>query len=415
MTTDSRSLYASLLGLTSPWEIRDVEMKSGVGEVHIHVALPEGVRWVCPECQAEAPIHDHQERTWRHLDTCQFKTLVHARVPRLSCPNHGFRQVKVSWAEPGSRFTALFESLAIDWLRAASVSAVAKLLRISWAEADGIMQRAVVRGLARRQLKAPRYAGVDETSFQKRHEYVTIVSDLVEGHALHVADERGREALDEFWTALPEGQIEKIEAVAMDMWEPYIQSTRAHLPGADAKIVFDKFHVVQHLGNAVDLVRRKEHRALMAGGDPILKGTKYRWLESAKGRNWAEARAFNLLRGLVTLVSRAWALKDAAMALWNLKNVTVADRNFRRWYGWARRSRLEPMRKVAEMIKRHWANIRTYFTHRITNAGSESMNAKIQMVKRRACGFRNRARFKVAIFFHCGGLDLYPATLKSGQ
>ena len=415
MTTDSRCLYASLLGLTSPWEIQDVEMKAGVGEVHIHVALPEGVRWVCPECQAEAPIHDHQERTWRHLDTCQFKTLVHARVPRLDCPAHGIRQLKVSWAEPGSRFTALMEALAIDWLRAASVSAVAKQLRLSWAEADGIMQRAVVRGLARRKLKAPRYAGVDETSFQKRHEYVTVVSDLEHGHVLHVADDRGREALDGFWASLPEGQVEKIEAVAMDMWEPYIQSTRAYLPGADDKIVFDKFHVVQHLGNAVDLVRRKEHRSLMAAGEPILKGTKYRWLESSKGRSWAEARAFNLLRGLVTLVSRAWALKEAAVALWNLKNVTVADRNLRLWYGWARRSRLEPMRKVAEMIKRHWANIRTYFAHRITNAGSESMNAKIQMVKRRACGFRSRVRFKVAIFFHCGGLDLYPATLKSAQ
>lgn len=415
MKIDSGSLYATLLGLRAPWVIQDVEMKPEAGEVHIQVALPAGERWVCPECLSPAPIHDHQERTWRHLDTCQYKTLIHARVPRLNCPTHGIRQLVVPWAEPGSQFTALFEALAIDWLQQASIKAVAKQLRISWAEADGIMTRAVRRGLERRKLEAPRYAGVDETSFQKRHQYVTVVSDLERGRVLHVADERGQEALDEFWTQLSEAQLAKIEAVAMDMWEPYIQSTRTHLPGAEAKIVFDKFHVAQHLGKAVDLVRRQEHRARMAEGDPILKGTKYLWLENPKGRSWLEAREFNLLRQLVTLASRAWALKEAAMSLWSLRYVGVADRNFVAWYGWARRSRLEPMRKVAAMLKRHWANIRTYFAHRITNAGSESMNARIQSVKRRACGFRNRVRFKVAIYFHCGGLDLYPATLSSGQ
>lgn len=199
----------------------------------------------------------------------------------------------------------------------------------------------------------------------------------------------------------------------MDMWEPYIQSTLEHLPGAADKIVFDKFHIAQHLGNAVDLVRRQEHRSNMAAGDPILKGTKYRWLESPRGRSWSESRAFNLLRDLAPRMGRAWALREAAMALWALHNPQVADRNFAIWYRWARRSQIEPMRKVAAMIKRHWANIRTYFTHRVTNAGAESLNAKIQSAKRRACGFRNRERFRTAIFFHCGGLNLYPAAVST--
>ena len=413
--TDSRTLYATLLGVTDPWGVELVEMKRAVGEVHVTVALPKGERWVCPECEAAAPIHDHQERTWRHLDTCQFKTFVHARVPRLNCPRHGIKQLRVAWAEPGSRFTALFEALAIDWLKQASVKAVAQQMRLTWDEADGIMSRAVRRGLARRTLEAPRHAGVDETSFQKRHEYVTVVSDLERGCVLHVADNRGRAALDEFWTSLTPEQRGQVEAVAMDMWEPYIQSTRKHLPGAEAKIVFDKFHVAQHLGNAVDLVRRQEHRARMAQGDPILKGTKYRWLESPKGRDWSAARAFNLLRELATRVGRAWALREAAMALWNLHYPGVADRNFAAWYRWARSSQLEPMRKVAAMIKRHWANIRTYFTHRITNAGAESINARIQAAKRRAYGFRSRERFRIAIYFHCGGLDIYPASRMAGS
>ncbi len=410
--TDSRTLYATLLGITEPWGVELVEMKQEAGEVHVRVALPTNTRWVCPECHAAAPIHDHQDRTWRHLDTCQFRTLVHARVPRLNCPSHGIRQLRVAWAEAGSRFTALFEALAIDWLRQTSITAVAKQLRISWDEADGIMQRAVQRGLARRQLEPPRYVGVDETSFQKRHEYVTVVGDLERDRVIHVSDDRSQASLDAFWQRLRPEQRASIEGVAMDMWEPYIRSTHEYLAEADQKVVFDKFHVAQHLGDAVDQVRRREHRARLAEGDPILKGTKYDWLRNPEGRSWSEARAFNLLRAIVTRVGKAWALKEAAMELWDLHHAGVADRNFKRWFHWARCSRLEPIRRVALMIKRHWANIRTYFRHRITNAGVEGLNSKIQMVKFRARGFRSRERFRKAIYFHCGGLDLYPATVR---
>jgi len=186
----------------------------------VTVALPAHTRWLCAECLVAAPIHDHQERTWRHLDTCQFKTLVHARVPRLNCPTHGIKQLRVPWGEPGSQFTALFEALAIDWLRQASVSAVAKQMRITWDEAAGIQKRAVRRGLARRRLEAPRYVGVDETSFQKRHEYVTVVSDLEGTRVLHVADDRTRESLDAFWEGLSVEQRAGVRGVAMDDMGP---------------------------------------------------------------------------------------------------------------------------------------------------------------------------------------------------
>ncbi len=153
----------------------------------------------------------------------------------------------------------------------------------------------------------------------------------------------------------------------------------------------------------------------LAQGDPILKGTKYDWLRNPEGRSWSEVRAFNLLRQIVTRVGKAWALKEAAMELWNLRYAGAADRNFKRWFHWARCSRLEPIRQVALMIKRHWANIRTYFRHRITNAAVEGLNSKIQTVKARARGFRNRERFRNATYFHCGRLDLYPAGLRAGS
>jgi transposase len=341
--------------------------------------------------------------------TCQFHTIVHARVPRLKCPTHGVRQLQVPWAEPGSQFTAMFEALAIDWLKQASIIAVARHLRISWDEAAGIQSRAVKRGLARREQVSPRYVGVDETSFQKRHEYVTVVSDLERTRVLYVADDRTQASLDGFWTGLPRERLNVIEAVAMDMCAPYIQSTLLHVPAADEKIVFDKFHIAQSLGQALDQVRRMESRRLGSEGDFTLKGTRYAWLRHPGRFTREETREFAALRARVHRMARAWELKETAMAIFDLKAAWAARRNFAAWFQWAIRSQLEPMKRVARTLLKHWDQIENYFRHRITNASLEAMNTTIQQVKRRSRGFRNRDRFREAIYFHCGGLALYPA------
>ncbi|MBK7975726.1 MAG: ISL3 family transposase [Deltaproteobacteria bacterium] len=201
-----------------------------------------------------------------------------ADVPRSNCPEHGPLQVTVPWAEAGSRFTALFEALVIDWLHEASLSGVARQVRITWDEADGIQTRAVRRGLARRERRLPTRIGVDETSFQKRHEYVTVVIDQVAGDVVHVADDRKRASLETYLAGHSVEERAAVETVAMDMHQPYIQAVKATIPLAALKICFDKFHVASHLGQAVDRVRREENRALLEEGDGRLKRTKYLWL-----------------------------------------------------------------------------------------------------------------------------------------
>ncbi len=412
---DEKSLYAAVLGVTSPWGVEKVDLRLTEGEIHVWVALPAATRWVCPECLAEAPIHDHQERVWRHLDTCQYRTLIHARVPRLRCSTHGIKQIKVPWAEPLSRFTALFEALAIDWMKQACIRAVAERMGLSWDEAAGIQARAVHRGLARREAETVCRVGVDETSFKKRHEYVTVVSDPARGRVLYVGDDRKRETLDVYWTSLTDGQREAIRAVGMDMWEPYIQSVLAHVPQGAEKIVFDRYHIMAHMGKAVDRVRRLEHRALSSLGNETLTGTKYFWLyaeENLPAKHWER---FFLLKAQGLKTARAWAMKENLRHLWSCSSAGWAERYFRRWYFWATHSRLQPVIQAARMIKRHWTNIKTYFAHRITNAGAEAMNAKIQAIKSMSRGFRNRERFRNSIYFHCGGLSLYPAGIRINQ
>ena len=150
-----RDLYSQILGLVKPWTVVDVDLNASNQEVIVRVESDASHKHSCPECGAACPRHDARERRWRHLDTCQFKTILVAKVPRISCPAHGVKQVAVPWAEPGSRFTALFEGLVIDWLKEASVSAVTRLLRVSWDEASGIMERAVARGWRERRGEVP--------------------------------------------------------------------------------------------------------------------------------------------------------------------------------------------------------------------------------------------------------------------
>jgi len=152
----SREVFERLRGLTRPWEVRDVDLALTENKVRVFVDLGEDAVLVCPQCGQPCPGYDRRQRQWRHLDTMQNETLVIAEVPRLKCPEHGVRQVSVPWAEDSSRFTALFEALVINWLKEASFAAVARQLGLSWDQVAGIQDRAVRRGLARRELTAER-------------------------------------------------------------------------------------------------------------------------------------------------------------------------------------------------------------------------------------------------------------------
>jgi transposase len=403
-----RELYRQILGIESPWSVERVELQVEKGEVHIHLNHKD-TTWPCSECGKECGLYDHQvERRWRHLDTCQFQTILHASPPRSDCPHHGPRVVKLPWAEPNSRFTALFEALAIEWLKHASQLAVSTQMKLSWDEIHAVQDRAVKRGLQRRKASQIRYLGVDEKAYKTGHSYLTLVNDLEKGHVLFVAEDREEKSLDAFWPTLTSEQLCSIEAVAIDMWDAYLNSLRKHLPDADKKIVFDKFHIAQHLTDAIDRVRRKENKVLRLKGDNRLKLTRYCWLKNKANMTLSEKRRFAHLKNSTLQSARAWALKQAAMRIFDYTSDTWARKHFRWWYNWATHSRLEPMKKVAGMMKRRLENILTYLQHQITNAGSESINSKLQWLKYTARGFRNKQNFINAIYFHCGGLDMAP-------
>jgi transposase len=404
-------LYSQILGIQKPWKVTSVQVSLENDEIEVRVEHGTG-KLVCPKCGQPSPGYDMRARRWRHLDTCQLKTLLVADVPRVQCKEHGVLTVDVPWAASGSGFTALFEALVIDWLKIAPTNAVAERLRLSWNAVDGIMQRAVERGLSRRQALSPKRLSVDETAYRKGHDYVTVVTDQATSTVLHVAEDRLTTSLDSFYDQLDEQQLADIEVVCMDMWPAYIKATRNALKDADSKIAFDRFHIAQYLGKGVDQVRRTEHRQLLKADDHQLKGTKYQWLRNPANMDWHQRRAFSLLRHSSLKTARAWAMKDFAAHLWHYKHRTWALKGWKGLINWLAHSRLEPMKKVGATLKKHLWGIINAVIFKADNSYAESINSRIQSLKARARGFRNKQRFRNAIYFHFGGLQLYPAGVR---
>ena len=400
--------YALLLGIGSPWEVKTVALKLAAKEVEIELGWQWGAAAQCPECGGPCSIHDRApERTWRHLDTMQFTTLIRARIPRSQCPEHGVKTMAVPWAAPQGRFTLLFERFAVDVLLASgSVSQGCELMGIGWETAQEIMRRAVERGLERRQLEGLKHLGMDEKSFKRGQSYITLLTDLDQSRVLDVVEERTVAASEQLWATLTAGQKQAVEAVAVDMWAPFIQTIEQQVPGAD--IVHDKFHVSKYLGEAVDKVRRQEHKELMAQGDETLKGSRQLWLYNPQHFSAEQAAEFSALKDLHLKVARAWAAKELFSKFWAYQSEGWARRFFKDWFGWVSRSRLKPVIEVARMLKRHLDNLLTYLKHHITNAVTEGLNSKIQSLKAAARGFRSFRNYRVRILFFCGKLNLYP-------
>ena len=400
--------YGLLHGVSSPWEISSVDLDVVVHKVDIVIEYTDD-KGPCPECGLICPKHDERkERTWRHLDTMQFATHLHCKLPRIRCKEHGAKSINAPWAGKNSRFTLMFEAFAIRVLTAArSVKEASILLGLNWHQVEAIKKRAVERGLSRRKDDPVHYLGIDEKQFRSGHRYITSLVDLEGGRVLDVVEERTEVACKTLIEqALTKSQQEQVTAVALDMWKAYANAVGDILPQAD--IVHDRFHISQHLNEAVDQVRRKENKELVKQGDGILKGSKYLWLTNEENLKEKFTERFDQLKNSDLKVARAWAIKELFRGFWDCINAGCAKRHFERWYAWAIRSRLEPIKAKARMIKSHLDNMLTYFKHRISNAVAEGLNSKIQTVKSNARGYRSFDGFRNSILFYCGGLEMAP-------
>ena len=407
------ALYTQILGIQPPWEIDHINLDMEQERVDVYVEWPAKEDAPCPICQKEqkdtlCKIHDRRkERVWRHLDTCQMKTYIHSHIPRVKCPLHGIKTISIDWADEMARFTCLFEGLAIQMLQiSANRSKTADILRVSWDELNRIMTRAVKRGLSRRQNEVIPSIGMDEKSFLAGHSYVTVMTDNTGKRVIDVAENRDGDAVDTLWKGLSEEQRDNVQSVCVDFWKAYIFGARRYAPQAD--IVYDRFHVTKHLNEAVDKVRKKEHRELCRHKDTRLSKTKYLWLKNPENWTDKDRNRYAILSENQLAVGRAWNRKELFREFWSLTTIAEAKAFFKHWYYSATHSRLKPVIDVAKMLNRHLAGLLTWIKHHVTNGLVEGFNSKIQQIKSVARGFRDFENYRIAILFHLGGLDMIP-------
>jgi len=404
---DELDLYDEILDLSPPWSVEQVVLDKSTKRVDVSIFCDTDSPLSCPKCHQVSPRYDLRKRSWRHLDTCQFPTWVHAGIPRVECDQHGVIQIDTPWAEQNSRFTAMFEHIVIGWLKETSISAVSRRLNISWNAVDGIMRRAVKRGIARRKNCFVKNLAVDEVSSKKGHRYVTIISNG-RGEVIEITDDRKAESLISFYKGCTKSQLEHIETVSMDMSPAYVSATKQCLDGWESKICFDRFHVMQDLNKAVNEVRRAEVSSVPKDYRVPLHKSRFSWLRSLQTLEKHHQQQIRELSSIAVKTARAWSIRQYAATIWDYTSRGWAMRAWMKWYGWAIRSRLQPIKTQAISIKKNLWGIINAIVHNKNNAGAEGINSQIKVLKVKARGFRNKERFKSSVLFHFGGLDLYP-------
>jgi transposase len=401
------SLYQQILGDTSPWRVDSVRLDVNALTVDVCLKVESKAVWACPQCHRRMHLKEWRTRRWRHLDSCQFKTILEADVPVVECEEHGSQTVQVPWAEKSSRFTLLFERFAIEVLQACPASRSAELLGISWDEVDGIKKRAVQRGLSRRSLDDLEYVCVDE-KVAGDGKAMTVVTGVLKGRSqvLYVADGCSSESLNSFWEWLGPDGCQRIKAVSMDMGKAYPCSVRQYCP--QAELIYDPFHIMKMLNKAVNEVRNREMLTGRGAAKKQLKGTRPLWLWGEENLPKRYSERFDQLKNSTLKTARAWGLKELWRNFRHCLDEADGRAYFKKWYCQVMASKLEPLKHVARTLKKHLDGIVTVLKYRFCNAIAEGMNSRIQLMVQKACGYRNKERLKTDILFHLGGLSMDP-------
>lgn len=402
---EDKQFFEQALGLKKPWKVAGVEMKMGSKRVEIEIECEGGTKWA--EAGEQLHIHGYEKRKWRHLDTMQFETIIEARVPRVRYADGSTRVVEVPWAERFSRMTRMMETFIIRVLKSSSsISRACELLGMSWEVVQGVMERAVERGLIRSDSEPLHRVGIDEKSIGRGHHYATLVNDLENNRVWDLVEGRDERSTMEAIGTLSEKQLLEVKSIAIDMWPAYMKAAKEKMP--EARIVHDKFHVSKHLNEAVDQVRKAEHKKLLSQGDKRLAGSKYKWMRSHDDLRSKAGREFRELYEANLKTSRAWTLKEAFRGFWKYIYRGSALKFFKAWKKSALLSRLKPVRKVVNMLAKHLEGLLNYCTEPITNAASEGFNSRVAALSANARGFRSFKNLRTRVLFFCGKLNLMP-------
>jgi transposase len=369
------------------------------GMVLFHLEQPRE-RLKCPACDSRnVVLRGSSDRLFRHVPIGGKRVWIHLAVPRVGCRDCGcVRRVKVTFADPRRRYTRALARYVLELSRHMTIKDVARHVGIGWDTVKEIQKTRLERHYARPRLKHLRKLAIDEIATRKGHVYMTVVLDLENGVVVFAGDGKGADSLLPFWKRLRASGA-RIQAVATDMSQAYIQAVETHLPGAD--LIFDRFHIVKLLGEKLTQLRRELYReAKEKLHKSVLKGT--RWLLLKHPENLDESRdekaRLEEALALNAPLATAYYLKDDLRQLWEQPNRTAARDFVTSWYLRAMDSGIRVMQQFARTLVGGLAGILNWFRHPISTSPLEGVNNKIKTMKRQAYGFRDQEFFKLKIY-----------------
>jgi transposase len=421
MSMDIEGLFTSALGLMLPWQVEGVALDTTRHRIDFEVRC-SAKRLSCPHCNAaEQPIHDRLHRSWRHLDFFQYEAWLHADVPRVACTACGkTTQLHVPWAREGSGFTLLFEALALALCKELPVLEAAKLLRCSDKQLWGRIKHYVDEARALDDMSTVRVVGIDETSLHKGQSYITVVHDLENKRLLFATAGRDHQTVLDFADDLKAhaGSPEAVQHVCQDMSAAYTLGVALALP--NAVISYDRFHVVAMAVDAMDKVRKAEMReepqavaqALGATDRKTIKGLMWGMRKNPDGWSPQQINTMHWLQHSGLKSARAWRLKMALREVYARaaasNDEVLAFVELKAWCSWARRSRLEPFKKLAKTIMQHARAVVRGMVDNRSNAFVEAMNGLLQQAKRAARGYRTASNFITIAYLRMSKLKHLP-------
>lgn len=398
----SAKLFEAALGIAEPWYIQGVDFDTAKKTLTIGVDFVAGSRFAVPGIDGAHPAYDSVTKRLRHLNFFQHECYLEVRMPRVRLPDGGIRLVEPDWVGKLAGFTLLFEALIIALCREMPFAAVARLVNLSWHRVAAICERYVDLALANADFSEIRRLAVDETSRAKGHDYITLFADADERKVLFVAEGRGADTVELFADDLAAhgGEPTAIESVSIDMSPAFIKGVGEHLP--NARITFDKFHVVAHASMAVDKTRRIEQKT-----DPSLKGLRWKLLKDRGSLSQSAQADLDALVAQVTTkrTARAWLYKEQLRDILDRKQINVVRGMLTQWCTNVMRSKVEPMKEVAKLIRNHMDGIVAWAQTRQTNGFLEALNGLFQAAKRKARGYGRFSTIRTVIFLIAGKLD----------
>lgn len=405
-------LFEAALGIAEPWLVASVDFDEKAKTLTVLIDFKPGTRFGISGHEGAHPVHDTVTKTYRHLNFFEHECHLQVRTPRVKLPNGSVRLVEPDFAGRLNGFTLLFEALILMLARQMPFAAVARIVGESPHRVLAVCQKYVEMACGLADYSDVTALAIDETSRARGHSYVTLAADAQARRVLFVTEGRDAKTIERLAQYLDDRgcPAQSITSASIDMSPAFIVGVTEHLP--NARITFDKFHVIGHASLAVDKMRRIEQRT-----DKSLKGLRWTLLKDRAKLKPAAAADLDALIAKMTVkrTARAWVYKEQLREILDRKQINVVRAMLEHWCTCVLRSKVAPMKEVAKMIRAHLEGIVAWAQTRQTNGFLEAINGLFQAAKRRARGFTRIDTIRTVIFLIAGRLDFQAINPHAGE